>query len=280
MKSTRFFIVLAAALCTTAMMSGQTVTEFIIAKINDRYQTSDGSTSPGDFDNTGNTNAYGIFAQVTGTGLSGTYTFTPPGQSAINISTAETGSLAYENAFAHATSGALSTPFPDGDYSMQINTSGGLQNITAFSLTGDAFPDAPMITGGTWSLGKLLIDPTQNYTLTFTGFTGFGAGDKISLAVDGSGNNGHDVTSTSAVTTFLIPAGSIVLANGNTTRAELNFINQIDTDSSIGGATGFTAYVSILSFEIQAIPEPSTYAVIFGTLSLAGVMFHRRRRSA
>lgn len=265
------------------MMSGQTVTEFIIAKINDRYQTSDGSTSAGDIQNQGNTNAYGIFAQVTGTGLSGTYSFTSPTTptpTTIDITTVETGSLVYENAFAYATSGALNTLFPDGDYSMQINTSGGLQNITAFSLTGDAFPDAPMITAGTWSLGKLLIDPTQNYTLTFTGFTGFAAGDKISLAVDGAGNNGHDDTATSAVTTFLIPAGSIVLANGSTTRAELNFINQIDTDSSIGGATGLTAYVSILSFEIQAIPEPSTYAAIFGMLALAGVMMVRRPRAA
>ncbi len=55
---------------------------------------------------------------------------------------------------------------------MDITTSSGLQNITGLSLTGDAFPVATMITGGSWSNGKLLIDPTQGYTLTFGGFAG------------------------------------------------------------------------------------------------------------
>jgi hypothetical protein len=146
-----------------------------------------------------------------------------------------------------------------------------------FNLSG-AFPNSPEITGGTWSGGRLLIDPTQNYTLNFTGFSAFGAGDKISLSISGSGSNGHDDGSSSAVTSFLITAGDFVLVPGNTARAELNFINVIDTDTSITGATGFTAYVTILSFEIQAIPEPSTYAAIFGGLALVGVMIHRRRR--
>lgn len=275
MKSTRFFIVLAAALCTTAMMSGQTVTEFIIAKINDNYQTQDGSTSAGDLYNQTETDAYGLFAQVTGTGLTGTYTFTAPSGSPINISTVETGSLVYENAFGHATSGSLNTAFADGDYSMQINTSGGLQNITSFSLTGSVYPNVPQITGATWSGGKLVIsDPTQAYTLNFTSFSGFAAGDKIILGID----DAFDTSSTTSVTSFLIPANSFTA--GQTTSGELNFVNVIDEDTSIAGATGFTAYVSILSFQIQVIPEPSTYAAIFGALALAGVALHRRRRIA
>jgi hypothetical protein len=138
-----------------------------------------------------------------------------------------------------------------------------------------------MITGGTWSNGKLMIDPTQNYTLTFTGFSGFAAGDQIRLSIDGPGSDGHDVGSTTAVTSFFIPAGSIVLAPGNTTGAELNFINGITTDTtSIASATGMTGYVTILSFQIQAVPEPSTYAAIFGGLALAGAAVYRRRRQA
>lgn len=279
MKTMRVFLVFAGAIFAAAFVSGQTVTEFIIAKLNDRYQTTDGSTASGDLKNQGNTSAFGIFAQVTGTGLSGTYNFTAPGGSPVNISTVETGSLVYENAFAYDTGANLASAFADGNFAMQINTSGGLQNVSGFSLTGDAFPNSPQITGGTWSGGKLLLDPTQNYTLNFTGFSGFGAGDKISLSVDGSGSNGHDDASASAVTSFFIPAGSIVLANGNTTSVELNFINGIAMDTtSIPGATGLTAYVTILSFDIQAIPEPSTYAAIFGALALAGVAWHRRRR--
>ena len=78
-----------------------------------------------------------------------------------------------------------------------------------------------------------------------------------------------------------VGAGSIVLANGNTTNVELNFINGIAMDTtSVPGATGLTAYVTILSFDIQAIPEPSTYAAILGALALAGVLIRRRRQLA
>lgn len=263
-------------------MSGQVVTEYIVAYINDNYQTQDGVTVAGDLYNTPNTNRYGLFAQVTGTGLVGTYSFTPQGGSAIQITTVESDGLFFEDAFNYADTTALFTAYPEGNFSMAIpNTNGANQSVSPFPLSGGSFPVLPMITGGTWSNGKLLIDPTQNYTLTFTGFTGFAAGDQIRLGIDGSGSDGHDAASTTAVTSFFIPAGSIVLAPGNTTGAELNFINGITTDTTtIPGATGMTGYVTILSFQIQAVPEPSTYAAIFGALALVGVMIHRRRRAA
>ncbi len=286
MKTMRVLFVFAGAFFAAAFMSGQTISEFLIAYLNDNYQTQDGSTASGDLQNQTDTDAYGIFAQVTGTGLSGTYSFTPQGGSPTNISTVETGSLVFENAFAFATTTALFTAYPEGNFSMAIpNTNPGgadtaPDSITGFALSGGSFPNVTMITGGTWSGDKLLIDPTQNYTLNFSAFSGFGAGDKISFHIDGSGSDGHEVESTSSVTSFLISAGDFVLANGNTTSADLAFINGISTNTDISGATGSTAYVTILSFTIQAIPEPSTYAAIFGGLALAGVMIQRHRRKA
>lgn len=279
MKAMRLLIV-AAALTTGAYCSGQTVTEYIVAYINDHYQTQDGSTAAGDLYSQANTNAYGLFAQVSGTGLTTGYSFTPPGGSAIAINSPDTGSLFFEDAFGYADTTALFAAYPQGNFSMAIpNSNGGGQTVSGFTLSGGVFPNVPQITGGTWSGGKLLIDPTQDYTLTFTGFSGFGAGDEIRLGIDGAGSNGHDDSSSSAVTTFFIPANSIVLSPGQTTGAELNFINGITSDStSIPGAVGFTGYVTILSFQIQAIPEPSTYAAFFGVAALAGAFVYRRRR--
>jgi hypothetical protein len=282
MRTLRILLVFAGASFATAMMSGQVVTEYIVAYINDHYQTQDGVTVAGDIYNTPNTNRYGLFAQVSGTGLTTGYTFTPPGGSAIPITTVESNGLFFEDAFNYADTTALFAAYPEGNFSMAIpNTNGANQSVSPFPLSGGSFANTPMITGGTWSNGKLMIDPTQNYTLTFTGFTGFAAGDQIRLGIDGPGSDGHDTGSTTAVTSFFIPAGSIVLAPGNTTGAELNFINGITTDTTtITGATGMTGYVSILSFQIQAIPEPSTYAAIFGGLALAGAVIYRRRRVA
>ena len=76
MKMMRIPLVFAGWVLAATLVSGQTITEFIIAKTNDHYQTIDGSTSSGNINDTGNTKAYGIVAQVTGTSLSGTYSFT------------------------------------------------------------------------------------------------------------------------------------------------------------------------------------------------------------
>lgn len=279
MKPMRYLTIV-AALWATACLPAQVISEYIVAYIKDHYQTQDGITSNGDLYNQANTNVYGLFAQVSGTGLTTGYSFTPPGGSAIAINSPETGALFFEDAFNYAGTTALFAAYPEGDFSMAVpNTNGANQTVSPFPLSGGAFPSIPEIIGGTWSGGKLQIDPTQNYTLTFSGFSGFGAGDSIRLGIDGTGSNGHDDESSTAVTTFFIPAGSIVLSPGQTAGAELNFINGITSDSStIPGATGFTGYVTILSFQIQAIPEPSTYAAVFGGFALAGALVYRRRR--
>ena len=43
--------------------------------------------------------------------------------------------------------------------------------------------------------------------------------------------------------------------------------------------TGGIEYLAGTSLLFTAVPEPSTYAAIFGALALAGVMLHRRRRT-
>ena len=196
-----------------------------------------------------------------------------------NITTVETGSQIFDNANAYADISTSNSNYPNGDFSMALPNGTGTTSVTAFSLTGDTYPDVPKITGGTWSGGKLLINPTQNYTLNFTAFGAtFVSGSKIEFKIEGPGSDGHEVSSSTDINSFFIPAGSFVLADGSTTSTSLQFINIIDTDTSISGATGFTGYVTILSFKIQAIPEPSTYAAILGALALTGVMIARRRQ--
>jgi hypothetical protein len=80
----------------------------------------------------------------------------------------------------------------------------------------------------------------------------------------------------------VINAGT--LTAGQTYSFELVFVNSVYNDistiTSPGADVGLAGYVTIVNFDIQAIPEPSTYAAIFGALTLAGVMIHRRRRLA
>jgi hypothetical protein len=164
---------------------------------------------------------------------------------------------------------------------MAIPNNGSAQSVSGLNMTGDIYPDAPMITGGTWSGGKLQLDPTINNTINFTAFTlpsgSFGTGDRIFFSADDAN---YDQSSSTSVTSFVINAGT--LTAGQSYDFELVFVNAVYVDTtsltSTGANQGFAGYVTITNFQVYAIPEPSTCAAIFGGLALAGVMLHRHRR--
>ncbi len=272
----RILLVFAGALAAAAFATAQTITAFRIGYLYDLTQTSGSGSSAG-------STPYGFFAEVVGSSFSGTYQFTTPGGSASSPQPLadDEGDKHFEIAEVFADTTALYAAYNTGNYVFDIpNTN--LSNTAPDQLTltlNDTFANAFSITNGTWSGGKLLIDPTQAYTITFDSFAGMVDGvDVIVLGIDAGYD---DFSSSSATTSFLIPANSFSLAPGQTTSAELVFAKVVDVDNSLGSLTlsGGT-YATIVTFQIQAIPEPSTYAAIFGGLALAGVMLHRVRRKA
>lgn len=274
MKTMRFLFVFAGALAAAAFVSGQTITEYRIGKIYDLTQTSISGSSAG-------ANPYGFFAEVAGSGFSGTYRFFTPGGTAPSPQdlAPDDGQMRFEDDFAYPDISTLNSVYANGTYTFDVPNNGGSgPQSTTISLTGDAFPNAFSITNGTWVGGYLQIDPTQNYTITFNAFSGMTDGvDVILLGID-AGYDQH--TSTAGTTSFLIPANSFSLAPGNTTSAELVFARVVDVGTDFGVSPGLSGgiYATIVSFQIQAIPEPSTYAAFFGGLALVGVVIHRRRK--
>jgi len=280
MKTMRSFLVLFVSLALVAGLSAQTITGYGVGKVYNGTQTSDlifndGSAMP-----------YGISAYVFGSGLLGTYSFTPASgtQSGI-VKTLTTNATSGQFEEYFTSSANLNTAYGNNSaYSMAFpnNAGSGPQSATlpAFPLS-DAYPDVPMITNLTWSGGMLQIDPTQNYTLTFTAFASFTSDDSYGLKIKDSLS--IEVASgfwnTGGTTTFFIAAGT--LTAGQIYDANLRFNNNfINYNTPFAGANGNTGFTISNDFQIQAIPEPSTYAEIFGVMALAGAMFHRRRRLA
>ena len=69
-----------------------------------------------------------------------------------------------------ASKAALDTAFPNGTYTI---SGPGFATVT-ITLTGDLYPVAPQVTGGTWNPGgALLLAPNVATTLNFTPFTGY-----------------------------------------------------------------------------------------------------------
>ena len=84
---------------------------------------------------------------------------------------------------------------------------------------------------------------------------------------------------TAGTTTFFIAAGT--LTAGQVYDANLRFNNNfINYNTPFSGANGNIGYTISNDFQIQAIPEPSTYAAILGVVALGGVMIRRRRMAA
>lgn len=276
MKTMRTLLVFAGTFFAAAFVSGQAIDLYGVVKLYDVTQTGNSAPTPG-------ATPYGFNAFADGSGISGVYTVTYPGGTATpnpKTLTNEIDGSSFEDGFAYADIAAVNAAYHNGLYSMAIPNGGTAQSVSGLNMTGDIYPDAPMITGGTWSGGKLLLDPTINNTINFTAFTlssgSFGAGDKIFL----SSEDDYDAASSTAVTSFVINSG--VLTAGQTYNFELVFVNAVYLDTttltSSGGNIGLAGYVTIVNFDIQAIPEPSTYAAIFGGLALVGVALRRRRQ--
>lgn len=277
MKTTHIALLL-ASLAVAANLSAQTITGYGVTKVYLGTQTTSGTL--GDSSAT----PHAITAYVFGTGLTGTYSFTPTSGTQIGVPkvlTTTSTSGEFENAF--SSSAALNGAYGDSAYTMTFPNNGGSgpQSSTLQAFPGDAYPEDPLITGGTWSGGLLQINNTSNHTLNFASFASFGADDSYALKI----YNSSDVQvasgfwNTAGTTSFLITAGT--LTAGQTYSASLQFNNNyINYDTPFAGANGSIGYTVINDFQIQAVPEPSTYAAIFGALALAGVLIHRRRRLA
>ncbi|MDI1338021.1 MAG: PEP-CTERM sorting domain-containing protein [Lacunisphaera sp.] len=268
MKPMRSFLVLFVSLAFAAGLSAQTITGYGVVK--NHYVTQTSSSAPVDdvF------SPYGVSAYVSGSSLAGTYSFTSPGGSATSpqvISTTGSGGN-FQSATSYLTTTALNLGYNDGVYSMAMpNINGAPQTANLPSFSGDLYPTTPMITSGTWSGGMLLVDPTLNYTLNFAAFVSPTINDSIGLGIQGIGS----FFPSTAATSFVISAGT--LTAGVTYDVSLRFNhNFIDYGVAIALANGNSGYTTENYFQIQAIPEPSTYAAILGVAALGGVMIRRR----
>ena len=100
------------------------------------------------------------------------------------------------------------------------------------------------------------------------------ASDSISLS--GNFNKGSG-------STFVFAFNDVAAAPSMTytllTFAGTDFASTDFSATGVAGTFGIDYGAGTLSFTVNAIPEPSTYAAILGTLALAGVFIHRRRRS-
>jgi hypothetical protein len=211
-------------------------------------------------------NPYQFQAQIdngtTGSVLT-TSTLTLPAGATGTVTFASDGSgtgIRYKQYF--ASQSALNAAFPDGNYTFGINTSTPNTYNATLDLTGVTYPsDIPTITGGTWSGGNLVIDPTVDNTISWN------ASNDLHLSF---GLNNTNIDESVFNSGSGLPSSYTIAANtllpGQSYSAQLDFANGIVDTTQISGVTGAVYYDNSTLFTVVTTPEPAA-----GVLLLMGV---------
>jgi len=300
--NTKRVLLLIASLGAASALSAQSVQFIVLDRQVNYVQTAAGSAG------LAGATPYEFVIDLNGTGLTAppfTFTFKKPGDpdtvyASYEQDTGKEWQAPLSGLGDFSSMASLHSVFPAGTYTIQTN----LGNTSALSISNligspnDGFGNTPFVIGTqdgnpvTWAGNKMLVDPTKQLTLTTTTFTtnNSSSDNRIGLWLGGYMFS-DDVTNETAPNTFVFSGTSVemqIAANmlyaGSTYNGGLEF-NVVDgalvdlTTPFGSGANGVAVYTAFTSFSIQAIPEPSAYAAIFGAMVLAGVVMGRRRRA-
>jgi len=286
MKTTRALVALFSAMTAATIASAQTIEFLFVTKLVD-YDQTDATTA------TLISNPYIVAASIDGTGLSGSFPVSPTvavqkgTQSLITLT--PDGNGWHIESSGYASQAALNTAYGSGTYTFQ---SSSFSNSVVNLSNADLYPNAPVATittnsglGLQWSGGVLIVNPSlfTTFTITTNTFaTNFNpALNHIGINGDSFNTNVNAESFNDADGVFSYNIATATFLGGSSSKSiELEFNNIIDFFANTPGAgnTSVSAFTSATKISLQVIPEPSTYAAIFGALACLGVAFKRRRR--
>ncbi|MBA4137212.1 MAG: hypothetical protein C0518_07840 [Opitutus sp.] len=228
-------------------------------------------------------------------------TITPPSGSPLSL----TASLFGGNYEWEYVSGGYSTlndllvafPANGGSYTLALTgTPNGNTGIVVPGFSSTVL-QAPVLTlsGGTWNGGVYQLTPGSGLGVEFNSpfSSSPGGTDAFHYYVDANGNfngsittpegflNYNSETSSSvsgSISTFNIGASSFNAGQSYTFLVSYEQILSWDATAYGNAVTAVGLFEIRTSFTVQAIPEPSTYAALFGAVGLLGVVAQRRRR--
>jgi len=199
----------------------------------------------------------------------------------------------------HFTSMAnLNTTFPGGDYTILVSgyADATLTIPNLVGSTNDGFGNTPFVNATQngvpvgWFNNRMVVDPTQDLLIQSTTFTvNYVAGDgRIGLNVSGDGFD-QEVTNETVPGNFIFSGNSVqmlitggTLSPGGIYYGDVEFNNVVSELIDLSGiytssTKGVSVYTAYTSFQIQAVPEPATYAAWAALLALGTALWRRRR---
>jgi hypothetical protein len=170
------------------------------------------------------------------------------------------GSMSFELGELFDSEGALNSAFGTGNYTLQIYSENDDFSFAQLAMPANNFPGAPFVTN---FVAAQSINPSADFTVHWSGFTGGTASDFIQLRIQDSEDNtvfttgekpGMPGALNGTATEVLIPANT--LSAGEEYEAEIFFARIVVSDTtSIPGARGVVAFGARTVFHITAAGE-------------------------
>jgi hypothetical protein len=283
MKRIPEFVALVAILLglTVANAFSQVVTSFKVTK-NMNYVQVDGTTTPAE--SAANPPAAIFSAFVYGTGLP-----TAPGDSKLvtpggtfpspaDLVGGSGTSMNLNTPGTYASVAAMNAAFGTGTYTFNVV---GITPTGSVNLAANTFSIPQVsVAGASWSGNKLNLVQNQIYTFTFVSLAALSFQDTIDTITFNFDGTSQQTSQSGATASFSIDTTGMGIGDHH---ASLIFRNVTDTTTSnFGGAiTGTASYQLGTEFiaNVQAVPEPGTYAALFGVAALGFVAWRRRRQA-
>lgn len=269
-------LVLLLGCATLVSLSGQS-TFFLIDKAIDYSQT-DNSTPTFNSDI-----GHSFIAQVAD--MSGTYNASNPATAPTVDDNTTTWTLAYSshfNAWYYEASGfsdeaSLDAVYADTNY--DFNFDGSMATV---AVSNDLYSNIPMasMNTGIWSGGTFVVDPSEALTISTNTFTTnyLNGASRIEIRISGDSfsdsadnNNSGDSLSLNLSAFDLSPGGNY--------EVEIGFTRFDGSDTMLSGTDTFGSYTSITTFNLHAVPEPSSFGFWAG-LGALGIVWRRNGRRA
>jgi uncharacterized repeat protein (TIGR01451 family) len=194
--------------------------------------------------------------------------FTGGGKTNLVQESGDASYLSFDDAFTLQT--ALDAAYGDGVYRLSIlGETQGLQE-SSLNLSGNSYPNTPQIAN--YNAGQA-INASQDFTLQWNS-SGGGASDLVKLEVDTVNGDtliatpdfSHTNALTGAVTSYLIPAGT--LQASSTYTGQLLFVRLIALDTnSVPGAVGTIGYFKQTAFALATLSPPGASCVLTPALA-------------
>lgn len=199
--------------------------------------------------------SFGVFIATTGPNTVTSATVQPAGGPSVNIPASNGGDNSFNLEQGFDGTLALDTAYPNGDFTVTINTVNDGVRMVTLTLTGDTYPSTPKLANFTAAQS---INQAADFTLTWDAFVGGTAMDVILVEVrqnTGNGNNtllsspspGEAGQLTGLSASYTIPAAT--LAAGSRYEVSIRFIKGVDSDMTY--ASGLAGYMKETLVEIQ-----------------------------